>query len=163
MAMRDVTALMNSYRECSRNLWNVYFSTRADIGAALDCFGQIRSLLFESLVVDELSCEGDSDGEDAPLVLQVVPNVRSLILIRRPSDDGNGYWDEEKDLAVGPEDIELEFVEYFDFCDIPIMDFRFFRCRILQFASRPEYIGREALIEAAGARVFFEQPDSHTP
>ena len=54
MAMRDVTDLMNTYRECSRNLWNVYFSRRANIGAALDAFGEIRDLLFDSLVVSEL-------------------------------------------------------------------------------------------------------------
>jgi hypothetical protein len=53
--MRDITELMNSYRECSRNLWNVYFSKRKDIGDALDVFEQIRELLFDSLVLSELS------------------------------------------------------------------------------------------------------------
>lgn len=53
--MRDITDLMNTYRECSRNLWNVYFSRRENIGGSLDAFRQIRELLFDSLVVSELS------------------------------------------------------------------------------------------------------------
>ena len=149
MAMRDVTDLMNTYRECSRNLWNVYFSRRANIGAALDAFGEIRDLLFDSLVVSELFYEGEAEGEDIPPpALRVVPRARSLILIRRLSDDGNRYWDQEKDMVVGPHDITLAFVDYFDFSQIPMMDFRFYRCKILSFPSRAEYEGREALIEA---------------
>ena len=66
MAMRDITELMNTYRECSRNLWNVYFSRRANIGASLGAFGQILDLLFDSLVVSELFYEGDSKDEDVP-------------------------------------------------------------------------------------------------
>jgi hypothetical protein len=164
MAMRDVTVLMDSYRECARHLWNVYFSARADIGAALDVFGRIRGLLFESIVADELCCEGDANEEDTALpVLLVVPLARSLILIRRLSDDGNGYWDQEKDLIVGPDDIGLEFVDYFDFHSIPTMDFRFFRCRIFRFPGRPEYEGREALIEVPGARVLWEKRGSRAP
>jgi hypothetical protein len=158
MAIRDITELMNAYRECSRNLWNTYFSARANVGASLDAFGQIRPLLFDSLVVGELSYEGDAEGEDIPPpVLKVVPRARSLILIQRPSDDGNGYWDQEKDMVVGPDEIELEFVDYFDFSQIPVMDFHFYRCRILRFPSRVEYEGRQALIEAVDGRVFHDE------
>jgi hypothetical protein len=67
MAMRDITELMNSYRKCSRNLWNVYFSKRKDIGDALDVFEQIRELLFDSVVLSELSYEGESEGREALL------------------------------------------------------------------------------------------------
>jgi len=158
MAMRDITELMNAYRECSRNLWNVYFSGRPDIGGSLDAFEQIRHLLFESLVVSELFYEGEAEGEDIPApALRVVPRERTLILINRPSDDGNGYWDQEKDMVVGPKDIMLAFLNYFDFAQIPIMDFHFYRCKILSFPSRPEYEGREALIKAVDGRVFHDE------
>jgi hypothetical protein len=66
IAMRDITDLMNAYRECSRNLWNVYFSMRENIGGSLDAFEQVRELLFQSLVVSELSYEGEAEGEDLP-------------------------------------------------------------------------------------------------
>jgi hypothetical protein len=155
MAMRDVTELFNAYRECARNLWNVYLSRRTDIGASLDAFGQIREVLFDALVTDEL-CE---EGKDrSSLVLRVVPE-RSLILIQRPSGPGQAsYWDEEKDMIVGPEDIKLAFLDYFDFAQIPIQDFRYYRCKVLSFPSHPNYEGREALLEVSGARIIHEKP-----
>lgn len=126
--------------------------------ASPDAFGRIRPLLFDSLVVSELFYEEDAEGEDIPPpVLKIVPMARSLILIQRPSGDGNGYWDQEKDMVVGPGDVELEFIDYFDFSQIPIMDFRFYRCRIIKFSSHVEYEGREALIEAVSGRVFHDE------
>ena len=150
--MKDITKLMNAYRECARNLWNVYYAGRQDFGASLDAFEEIRTLLFDSLVVDELCCEEEANAPSP--VLKVVPRSRSLILIRRPTDDGNCYWDQEKDMVVGPDDIELEFLDYFDFAQLPVMDFRFYRCKILNFPSRPGYEGREALRPVLDGRVF---------
>jgi hypothetical protein len=157
--MRDITELMNTYRECSRNLWNVHFSKRGDIGLSLNAFGKIRRLLFESLVANELSYEGEAEGEDIPPpALRVVPRASSLILIRRLSGPGEaGYWDQEKDMAVGPDDITLAFVDYFDFGRIPIMDFRYYLCKILSFPRHAEYEGREALLEATSAEVFHDE------
>ena len=158
MSMRDITELMNSYRECSRNLWNVYFSKRKDIGDALDVFEQIRELLFDSIVLSELSYEGRAEGEDIPPpALKVVPQ-RSLILIRRLSAPGEaGYWDAEKDMIVGPDDITLAFVDYFDFFQPPIMDFRYCLCRILSFPSHVGYEGREALVEALNVKFVHDE------
>ena len=159
MALRDITELMNAYRECSRNLWNVYFSKRKDIGDALDVFEQIRELLFDSIVLTELSYEGEAKGEDIPPpALKVVPQERSLILIKRLSEPGGaGYWDQEKDMVVGPDDITLAFVDYFDFFKPPIMEFRYCHCRILSFPSRVGYKGREALLEVSGAKIFHDE------
>src|SRR5258708_9427468 len=159
MAMTDITELMNTYRECSRNLWNVYFSRRKNIGSSLDAFGQIRELLFDFLVVSELSYEGEAEGADIPPpTLKVVPRVSSLILIKRLSGLGEaGYWDQEKDMVVGPNDITLAFVEYFDFGQVPIQEFRYYLCKILRFPSHPFYEGREALIEALDAKIFHDE------
>jgi hypothetical protein len=159
MAMRDITELMNTYRECSRNLWNVYFSRRENIGASLDAFGRIRELLFESLVVNELSYEGEVESDDiAPPVLKVVPASSSLILIQRLSEQGGaGYWDQEKDMAVGPDDITLEFVDYFDFSQIPTKDFHYYLCKIRSFPKHPEYEGREALLQVSDVKVFHDE------
>jgi hypothetical protein len=159
MAMRDITELMNAYRECSRNLWNVYFSRREDIGGSLDAFEDIRRLLFDSLVVSELSYDGEAEGEDIPPpALKVVPRERSLILIERPTGPGEaGCWDQEKDMVVGPNDITLSFIDYFDFFQIPMMDFRFYLCKILSFPTHVGYIGRKALIDAVDGRVFHDE------
>ena len=158
MPMRDITELMNAYRECARNLWNVYFSGRADIGGSLDSFGQIRELLFDALVVNELSCAAEADGKDVAVpILKVVPQ-RSLILIERLSGPGQaGYWDQEKDMIVGPGDITLAFLDYFDFSGVPVRDFHYYRCKVLSFPSHSDYEGREALLEVTGAKVFHDE------
>jgi hypothetical protein len=159
MAMRDITELMNTYRECSRNLWNVYFSRRKDIGGSLNAFEQIRHLLFDSLVLTELSYEGEAESDVAPPpALRVVPRARSLILIKRLSGLGEaGYWDQEKDMVVGPDDISLEFVDYFDFFQVPIKEFHYCLCKIVSFPSHVEYEGREALVEVLNAKVFRDE------
>lgn len=157
--MRDITELMNAYRECSRSLWNVYFSRRENVGGALDAFEQIRELLFESLVVSELSYEGEAEDKDIPPpALRVVPERRSLILIKRLTEPGKGgYWDQEKDMVVGPDDITLAFVDYFDFYQVPIKDFRYYLCKILTFPSHVDYEGREALLEVLSTKVFHDE------
>ncbi len=159
MAMRDITELMNAYRECSRNLWNVYFAKRENVGGSLDAFEQIRQLLFDSLVVSELSYEGEAEGEDIPPpALKVVPQARSLILIKRLSGPGEaGYWDQEKDMVVGPDEITLAFVDYFDFSQVPIKDFHYYLCKILSFPRHSDYEGREALLGVTDTKVFHDE------
>lgn len=116
-------------------------------------------MLFDSLVVNELSYEGEAEGEDIPPpVLMVVPRERAFVLIERASRRGEAsYWDQEKDMVVGPNDIKLTFLDYFDFSHIPIIDFRYYRCKIFSFPSWPEYDGREALINAVDGRVFHDE------
>jgi len=159
MTMRDITELMNTYRECSRNLWNVYFSRRGNGGASQDAFGQIQELLFDSLVVSELSYEGEAEGvEIPPPALKVAPRETSLILIKRLSEPGEaGYWDQEKDMVVGPDDITLVLIDYFDFSQVPIKEFHYYLCKVLSFPSHVEYEGREALIEVLKVKVFHDQ------
>ena len=158
VAMRDITELMNAYRECSRNVWNVYFAKRENVGGSLDAFGRIRELLFDSLVVSELSYEGEVDAVDIPPpVLRVVPRSGTPILIRRLSGPGEaGYWDQEKNMVVGPDDITLEFVDYFDFSQVPVKDFHYYLCRILSCARHGDYEGREALLEVSDGSVFHD-------
>lgn len=163
MAMRDITALMNTYRECSRNLWNVYFAGREDVGHALDTYEPIREMLFDSLVVDELWYEQTAEGSDvAPTpALRVVPEFTPQVLIKSLNAPGEAsFWGQERDLYVGSDDISLEFIDYFDFSNISVRDFQYYRCKVLQFSSRPQYEGREALIQASDGRVFHDEgPD----
>jgi hypothetical protein len=163
--MRDITQLMNAYRECSRNLWNVYFATRENVGGSLDAFERIRELLFDSLVVSELLYEGNAEREDAPPpTLKVVPRARSLILIKRSSGPAEaGYWDQEQDMVVGPGDITLAFADYFDFAQVPIKDFRYYLCNILSFPRHADYEGREALLEVSDATVFHDELGDDKP
>lgn len=156
--MRDITDLMNRYRECSRNLWNVYFASR-ESGCWFDTFEEIRKLLFDSLVVDELFYEGEAESPNLPPpALRVVPKQRALILIERLSGSGEArYWGEVKDMYVGPDEITLEFVDYFDYSNVSLRDFQYYLCKILLFPSHPEYQGREALIQVMDGRAFHDE------
>lgn len=147
--MQDVTDLMNNYRECSRNLWNTYFK---DNTCALDSiYEQIRKLLFDAIVTNRL-------GEETDPTLTVVPLESLPILIRRPSNDGNYYWDQEPELRAKKGDgIRLQFVDYYDFFQEPVRDFRFYRCKVVNFPSHRDYEGREALVDVAHANIFHDQ------
>jgi hypothetical protein len=158
--MTDITNLMNTYRECSRNLWNAYFSSREFTWDLHSEYESIRKLLFEALVVYELDLYKECCAHDTgpPPVLKVVPNATSVpILINRPSDDGGGYWDQEMDMSIGEGDVQLMFLDYFDYSQYPVKDFHFYRCRILRFPKHVEYEGREALIEVLNGKIFYDE------
>jgi hypothetical protein len=98
VTMTDITNLMNTYRECSRNLWNAYFSTREFTWDLHDEYENIRKLLFEALVVCELDLYKECCAPDTvpPPVLKVFPSATSVpILINRSNDSASGYWDQE--------------------------------------------------------------------
>lgn len=148
--MRDLTDMMNSYRECSRHLWNVYFGTQENTCHLEQLYEGVRKLLFEGLVLSQLECDS---GKEPP-VLKVVPVASIPILIRRPSEDGNWYWDQEQDMQINRDQVQLAFSDYYDYSAHPVKDFRFYRCTVLRFPSHVEYEGRDALVEVAHARVF---------
>src|ERR1700674_3767515 len=127
--MTDITTLMNIYRECSRNLWNAYFSSREDTWDLHGAYESIRKQLFEALVVNELHLYEECAEHDTlpPPVLKVVPRTTSVpILINRPSDGGAGYWDQERDLSISEGDVQLAFLDYFDYSQYPVKDYHFY-------------------------------------
>jgi len=157
--MRDITDLMNEYRECSRHLWNTYFSGKENVGAALDCFSQVRPLLLKGIVEDELNYECESNVDELPPpVLKVVPQERSSIIIKFLKKPGEAHcWGDGKHTHVGPDEIELDFLDYFDWAQWPIREFHYYLCRIVRFSSHPQFEGREALIELLHGRVFHDE------
>jgi hypothetical protein len=163
-AMRDITSLMNTYRECSRNLWNVYFAGRENVGHSLDTYEPIRKMLFNSLVVDELSYLGTAKGLYLPSpALRVVPRHPAEVLIKGLSAPGEArYWSRDKDLH-GSDNIALAFIDYFDFSTLSLRDFYYYRCRVLQFAGNSEYEGREVLIQTIDGEVFHDEEHDDDP
>src|SRR5437016_5214411 len=104
--MQDVTSLMNSYRECSRNIWNTHFSGQEDWCRAETIYEQIRKLLFESLVLARLDGIRSPDWEPSA-TLKVVPIGSMPIWIRRSTNERNVYWDQEPELRVVETEIKL--------------------------------------------------------
>ena len=162
--MRDITDLMNNYRECSRNLWNVYFS-RLEVGCSLDSYETIRKLLFSSLVEDELSYEGTAEPPNLPPpALRVVPKGRSELLIKTSTAPGEAsVWGVPRDLFVRPNEITLAFIDYWDFGNLGIRDFHYYLCKILNFPGHPENEGREALVRAEDGYVFHDEEHDDDP
>jgi hypothetical protein len=78
--MGNITELMNAYRECSRNLWNVYFTRRENIGDSLNAFEQIPRI-----AICLVRLEGTSYAGAEP-ALKAVPQESSLNLIQRLSE-----------------------------------------------------------------------------
>ncbi len=160
--MQDVTDLMNKYRECSRNLWNVHFGGLENTCQLEERYENIRKLLFETLVTDQLEEDEEPYPDNNPLsapLLMVVPISSVPILIRRPSE-WNWYWDQETGLLVNRDDIQLRFSDYYDYSKYPVKDFHFYLCGVLKFPSRVEYEGRDALVEVADARIYHQPASS---
>lgn len=152
--MRNITALMNRYRECSRHLWNEYFSSIPAPWEVEHLYEQARKLLFEALVIREcLQRECCADGGPMP-ILYAVPITSLPILIHRLSADGNRYWDEVKDMLVDAPAIRLKFEDYYDYSVYSARDFKFYRCKIISFPSHAQYEGREALVDVEFAGIF---------
>jgi hypothetical protein len=60
-------------------------------------------------------------------------------------------------MVVSPDDITLAFVDYFDFYEVPVKDFRYCLCKVLSFPSHSDYEGREALLEVTSTKVFHDE------
>lgn len=161
--MKDITPLFTKCREAARHLWNTYFVDRVNAAEAfdhkwniVDQFRQIERLLLWGVVSDELDehrCEIDP-GKELASLLHVVPEPATgvPIMISRPSADGNKYWDDPVN-HVRASEVDLRFIEYFDWDQLGPREFQYYRVRIQSFATHPHLIGRDALLETRYARV----------
>ncbi len=147
----EITAAVAFYRECVRSLWNVYFLTaRAEITFDLvDDFEAIRRDLFRCLVLERFD---DEIPEDGVLVRAAPTYDGAVILVKRPSSDGNNYWDEPAPRIR--EDAEFEYLDLFDFGPSAPREFRYVKVRVRQLPDRPDLSGREALMAFEDAKFF---------
>ncbi len=75
-------------------------------------------------------------------------------MIQKPREgDRCNYWDDPV-REVKASDVELHFLDYFDWNQMGYVDFQYYRVRIVTFALQPHLVGREALLEHQYARVF---------
>lgn len=149
--MRNVTEEMDRYRETLRLLWNVGFwaDPRLRTWDSRDRFDQLRRLLFEALVVHAVGGAQGNSLELASVTLHVIPVEAHPvpILINCPRvGDHNSYWDDSL-KAVRASDVEMHFIEYFDWNAMGYADLQYVRVKIAAFNAHPELIGRDALLE----------------
>lgn len=171
--MKDITLLLAKCRESARHLWNTYFVDRVNAAEAfdhkwniVDQFRQIERLLLWGVVFDELDehrCEIDP-GKELVSLLHVVPEPATgvPIMISRPSADGNKYWDDPVDRVQASE-VDLRFIEYFDWDQLGPREFQYYRVRIQSFSTHPHLVGRDALLETRFARVLLAGQEIRNP
>ena len=162
--MREITDLFDHYRMVARAIWNAGYWSQPDQRNwdSHDQFLQVARLLFKSLVVAR--AEGghccDLNGLPPDHTYLVVPRGSGpvSIMIERPREgDRNHYWDDPVNL-INAADVELHFLEYFDWNLMNYLDFQYYRVRIAAFPAQPHLVGRDALIEHMNARIYVDLP-----
>jgi hypothetical protein len=158
--LEDVTHLLNSYRECARGLWNNFLRQGADFDRfdRIDAFSAICAHLFDEIVLRPLGKlgHGRQTPNDLYVFLNVVPTVDPVpIMINRPSDDGNKYWDEPI-TRVSPQQVKLLFIDYFDWGQMGFVDFEYYRVKVISLDSHPDLVGREALLAVHDGKVVMQ-------
>lgn len=150
--MADVTAVLDAYRECVRHVWNAYFAVAGSPTTdwnAVDDFRIGSTHLFRALVLRKLGLEARcpyslEETRQAPLSsLHIELDPGGEILINR--EQSSGYWDHPL-ASVKKGDLELAFLDYFDWSVTEHRDFAYYRVRILGSAKHPDLVGKDALV-----------------
>ncbi len=162
----DVTYAMNAYRECARHLWNIFFIDLLDTERQWDIADEFEDIclsLFTSLVLNPIGCTRqkksagyERDPEPIPCLKVVpVPDLdSSSILINRDPMKASGYWDYPVANLL-PHDMDLRFIDCFDFDRLGHKEFEFYLVQIVDSPSYPDIISRKALVRAHSVKVIF--------
>ena len=155
--MLDVTPTMDAYREAVRHLWNVHLRAAAEPVKNWDIrddFNEIAALLFRLIVLRPL---GREDWEFPPdhwdtrgpfPFLRVTVTLTSEILINR--ELRSGYWDFPL-RAVNRGELDLHFIQYFDWWDLGQRDLAFYRVRVMGSRNHPAVVGKDALVPVSSS------------
>lgn len=164
--MIEISEKLNIYRECARNIWNNYFlrqMTKHNEFDLKDEFDDLCVMLFSSLILHPLGCISYRKPPSykpypKPLnFLVVVPSAKSgvPILVNRDSRR-SGYWDYPVDFVI-PSEVELRFIDCYDFGQYQFRDFEYYAVRIVNSTKHKDIIGRDALIEPTCAKIYFDK------
>lgn len=156
--MGDVTRVFQNYRISARSIWNLFFWPDPDLANwdTRDLFENIKERLFEALILAKLSLD---KGEAR---FAVVPRARDGVpahIQQTRDDDRNRYWDHPV-TVLKPSEVELEFLDYFDWDLIGCLDFKYVRTRIKASQTHSDLVGREALLDAEHVDIFLEEERS---
>jgi hypothetical protein len=158
--LRDVTAVFDHFRVSARSIWNNAFWPDPEFreGYYIGRFEWIAEILFDALVLSKLDMDypcKDLFRKPIPF-FQVVPASQTVpLMIQNPrSRSETGYWDDPvKQVSLGR--VEMHFISFFDWSQVAVLDYRYYRASIARFDEQPHLVGREALIETHCAKVIF--------
>jgi hypothetical protein len=155
-----VDQLIQRYCDCARSTWNNYLWAGDADEAALERYDEVRALLFRAIVLDPLGM-GDAtrDGSEATWpFLRVVAGADLTVLVNRPSDDGNQYW-EPAEKGTDLSDAEIQFVDLFDWDPRAFRDLALVLSVVVASPGNPELVGRPILLERTSVTVMYEALD----
>lgn len=160
--MKKITVQLNIYRECARNLWNVYFLDLVPEKEAWDIqdeFEKICTMLFSSLVLNPLGLSSFNKSysyEQYPEpidALHVVPITTEVPININREKKCSGYWDHPI-KTISPDDVDLRFIDLFDFDKMGFREFEYYRVRIVDSSASQELVGRDALLRCSYVNIF---------
>ena len=159
-SLRDVTNVFDHFRVSARSIWNTAFLPDPEFreGYYIGQFEWIAKILFDTIVLAKLDMDYPSEDlfhKSIPF-FQVIPASPTIpLMIQNPrSPTQTGYWDDPvKQVSVGK--VEMHFIDFFDWNQVAVLDYRYYRVSIGRFEEHPHLVGREALIETHCARVIF--------
>ena len=143
----DIHSAMTRFRLASRELFNNYFRTGGRDDAAWDArerFSLVEEHLFDALVAMPagLSCGAYGKPQEHISVVLAHGEFAPWVL-NRESD--SGYWDHLQTEFTA--DAVLSFVTFFDWDLLDLIDWRYVRVVVSAWPSRPELVGKHALVE----------------
>jgi hypothetical protein len=123
-------------------------------------FDTIKELLFYELVLNKIGkIDSRKTSNDPWLFIKIEPTSSSCpMLIGRSDKKGCKNWDNSS--VELNDNVDMRFIDYFDWDEFGFIDFQYIRVRILSSEKHSHLIGKEALIETRYARVFFEELSS---
>jgi hypothetical protein len=158
--MKDVTESFARYVECASHIWNTYFYPKADWDE-LEYYQNACKSLFYGIVLyhlerDDLGIVPEYHVEwDVYEFLHVIPQGNPEIWINR--EINSGYWDwNGKDLRVGEGDVQLRFIDYFDWDWLGCRYYEYMRCMIVDSIKYSGAKGKQALIKSEDVKVLFD-------
>lgn len=165
--MRDITDILNNFRECIRHILNTYFYGQPHPlgeGETYEYFEEVYEKLFFVLILAKLGeyeweyVKNAPYGKPMPFI-HIIPNKERIpIMINRPTEQGPlfNYWDDPlKEIMAS--DAVLHLIDFFDWDNLAYRNFTYYEVKIISFPQQPHLEGRKALIDTADARAFFKE------
>ena len=158
--MENITDIFQNYRECARHIRNTYYVPN-DFGDEnfSEDFDELSIVLFKHLVLGEFGINRDSINwlAEPATMFQVVPSGEACpIMINR--QEQSDYWDHPV-TEIKKDDLEMVFIDYFDWDDMDLVDFRYYWVRITASTTYPDLVGYDALISTIYAEVYYRKEE----
>jgi hypothetical protein len=148
--MKEITTLIDKYRESTRHLWNIYFREMKD---GWHEFIDVNSALFQGLVLTQI---GESFGHHKVYQsINVVPSIPPsgyLEIMYLPNQAISGQWQVE---GITNTEGEYNFIEFFDWRgDEDIMDNNYVLAKATNVSSNGKLENNRVLFKYEDVRFY---------